>query len=328
MSTNAVEVERVNTRGLAPADGQTLWTDLVTTYHCAFDCNYETAWQRGSSVRARTERFQYVSWRCDEAIYQRTPRHIANDHDDSALLLVARAGSLAVSQEAGSVLLRAGQAYPLTMARPFVLRHGRDAAPLVLSLDSMGVTQRLCDFGSPTEPTDLRTGLGGTVRVLLESLLQESDVLAGHEFDAVADRLVDLFALVQERDATDSAPGRLGEVAQAARLYIQQNLGDRNLSTQQIAEALGWSARQVQLALSHVGTTPGRLIKNERLNAAYARVLAPGADRASITELAQELGFATPSAFSTAFRARYGLSPRRLRAESTRSRSTPPVPPA
>jgi AraC-like DNA-binding protein len=315
---NTVEIEQVSTRGLEPAAGRELWTERLMSYESDFDCSFAARWMTGSAIRVRTSRFQYVSWRCDGTSYRRTSRHISRDRDLSARLMVPRSGSLTVTDDDKTVVVRAGQAYPISMARPVQLSHGSDAEILAMALDSDTIARRLYDLGGPMEPIDLRTGLGSSVHALLTSLIRESDVLAAHEFDAVADRLIDLFALAQERVAADAAPGRLGEVARAARAYIQQHLGDRNLSVHHIAAALGWSPRQVQLALKHAGTTTNTLIKDERLSAAYADVVAPGS-RSTITELAIELGFATPSAFSTAFRERYGLSPRRLREQSRRA---------
>ncbi|CAJ1504959.1 helix-turn-helix domain-containing protein [[Mycobacterium] burgundiense] len=315
MAMDTVQIEQVSTRGLEPAEGRELWTERLMSYESDFDCSFAPTWMNGSAVRARTSRFQYVSWRCDSTSYRRTSHHISKDRDLSARLMVPRRGSLTVTDDEKTVVVHAGQAYPISMARPVLLRHGPDAELLAMALDSEMLARRLYDLGGPAQPIDLRSGLGSSVHALLSSLIRESEVLAAHEFDAVADRLIDLFALTQERVAADVAPGRLHEVACAARRYIQQHLGDRDLSVHHIAAALGWSPRQVQLALKHVGTTTNKLIKDERLSAAYAVVVAPGAS-STITELATELGFSTPSAFSTAFRERYGLSPRRLREQS------------
>ncbi|CAJ1583535.1 AraC family transcriptional regulator [[Mycobacterium] wendilense] len=318
MATNTVEIEHANTSGLGPHEGQERWTELLTDYQPDFDCRFEPAWLAGSAVRVRTARFQYVSWRSDGCSYRRTSQHIAKDRAIGACLLVPRSKSVTVIQDDTSVVVRAGQGYPFSMGRPVTISHGRACEVLAMTLDSDTLARRLYEFDGPHTPIDLRTGLGRSVSALLTSLVGESDVLAPHEFDAVADRLTDLFALLQERLVTDAAPGRLVEVARDARTYVRKHLGDRNLSVHHIATALGWSPRQVQLALQHAGTTTNKLIKEERLSTAYARVVAPGGIPSSITDLANELGFATPSAFSTAFRERYGLSPSRLREQSRR----------
>ncbi len=60
------------------------------------------------------------------------------------------------------------------------------------------------------------------------------------------------------------------------------------------------------------GTTPSRLIKEERLRIARERLRC--ADFAStITDLANRLHFSSVGAFSNAFRERYGMRPRDLR---------------
>ncbi|MCX4791607.1 helix-turn-helix domain-containing protein [Streptomyces sp. NBC_01221] len=80
-----------------------------------------------------------------------------------------------------------------------------------------------------------------------------------------------------------------------------------------VAQALGWSLRQVQLALQHAGTTPRELIREERLRLVRDRLRAPAYRHMTITELAYASGFSSSSALSTAFRQRFGVCPREMR---------------
>jgi AraC-like DNA-binding protein len=80
-----------------------------------------------------------------------------------------------------------------------------------------------------------------------------------------------------------------------------------------MARALGWSLRQIQLALQHAGTTPRDLIREERLRLVRERLRCGDCERLTITDLAYASGFSSASALSTAFRQRFGVSPREMR---------------
>jgi len=83
--------------------------------------------------------------------------------------------------------------------------------------------------------------------------------------------------------------------------------------TPAMAQDLGWSLRQVQLALQRAGTTPRELIREERLRLVRDRLRNPLDRNVTITDLAHATGFSSASALSHAFRQRFGVSPRELR---------------
>ncbi|MBB4932767.1 AraC-like DNA-binding protein [Lipingzhangella halophila] len=61
------------------------------------------------------------------------------------------------------------------------------------------------------------------------------------------------------------------------------------------------------------GTTPRELIREERLVLARDRLTIQAYRGTPIFELAHRTGFGSASAFSTAFRQRFGVTPRELR---------------
>ncbi|KAB2385918.1 helix-turn-helix domain-containing protein [Actinomadura montaniterrae] len=80
-----------------------------------------------------------------------------------------------------------------------------------------------------------------------------------------------------------------------------------------MAHGLGWSLRQVQLALQQAGTTPRELIREERLRLVRDRLRDPRPRHVSISALGHAAGIPSPSAFSAAYRRRFGESPRDTR---------------
>ena len=110
-----------------------------------------------------------------------------------------------------------------------------------------------------------------------------------------------------------------------ALLLMEQNLA-RPIAVAEVAAELGLSARQLErLCRQHVGTGPASLYRQLRMR--YANWLIVNTDR-SVTDIANEAGFADCAHFSRQFKDAYGsfafdapLRPRR-RGEWRRRRRT------
>ena len=93
---------------------------------------------------------------------------------------------------------------------------------------------------------------------------------------------------------------------------VEAHLSDTNLGVEDVARHLGMTRMQLYRKVKAVlGTGITEFIQGRRLTKAGELLL----DEArSITDVAYELGFSTPSYFSSSFRARYQLSPTEYRA--------------
>lgn len=103
-------------------------------------------------------------------------------------------------------------------------------------------------------------------------------------------------------------------MAEAARAYVDERSDDPDLTPASMARELGWSLRQLQLALRTAGTTPAELLRARRLDRARSRLEDPRWNAVSVGGIAFASGFGSLSAFGTAFRARFGTTPRAVRA--------------
>lgn len=138
---------------------------------------------------------------------------------------------------------------------------------------------------------------------MLTGLHEEREHLTDPEFNAVSDRVVELVCMLTAGDDRPDAPGQLGEVEAMVRRYVRDHVADPHLTGTAVAHALGWSLRQIQLALQKAGTTPRELIREERLRLVRDRLLCAECDHMTITDLAYSVGFSSASALSTAFHA-------------------------
>jgi transcriptional regulator GlxA family with amidase domain len=100
-----------------------------------------------------------------------------------------------------------------------------------------------------------------------------------------------------------------------ALLLMEQNLA-RPIAVAEVAAQLGLSARQLErLCRQHVGTSPASLYRQLRMR--YANWLIVNSNR-SVTDIANEAGFADCAHFSRQFKDAYGFSPSTRRLQPRR----------
>ncbi|MFC4050659.1 AraC family transcriptional regulator [Actinomadura syzygii] len=251
------------------------------------------------------------------------PDHDDPDHDEDVyrFLLPLHGELVVVLGDGGEAPLRPGTGGLVPPAAS--LRAGRhpSARVLALTIPAREVDGRLppeSPFAAgPSAGLDLSAGLGRVVADMVRAVGEERDSLTERQFEAACDRITELLCIVVagQRAGGDRppAPGHLAEVEAVVRRYVREHVTDPALTGARVAQALGWSLRQVQLALQRAGTTPRELIREERLRLVRDRLRSPLDRHVTITDLAHATGFSSASALSHAFRRRFGVSPRELR---------------
>ncbi|MFW5418680.1 AraC family transcriptional regulator [Nocardiopsis sp. CNT-189] len=291
------------------------WHERVSFYHHGVDSVFPDGVRRFQSdaLRVWTDNHQVLSWHSDGVRHQKTQRHLREAPTGDPFLLVCSSGTLVVEQSGEQILLRKGQACVFTMARPFTFEQPEHSGGLALSLERRPLETTL--FGRrPPCPVDLGTGVGRIAHSMAAGLIDHAPELTPDEFDAVAERTTDLLCMALRGQNGMAEPGgRLAEIAAAAQRHVRLHADDPGLRGETLAADLGWSLRQVQLALQTVGTTPRRLIKDTRLAQARELLTDPRNTSMPVSEVARRVGFISASTFSAAFRDRYGASPRLLR---------------
>jgi AraC-like DNA-binding protein len=290
------------------------WIDLMRTYHCEMGLQRPTPPQvRWRVSRQRTATYQLVTCTSSVINSERTALQIRRDPSDEYRLVVATRGNIGLRQDGVEVTLRPGSAMLVDVNSPFeyLIRPGTEQ--LVLNIPRREVDERLNRSAPAAEMIDLTRGLGRVVRDLLIGLWAEREHLSGTQFDAACDRLVELVCMAALGDNRVGSPDQMDAVESAVRRYVRDHAADPQLSGRDVAHALGWSLRQVQLVLQRAGTTPSELIREERLRLARERLTNPVYRDLTIGSLAGLCGFSSNRAFSTAFRQRYGMTPREFR---------------
>lgn len=302
-------------RSLTGARADGAWREWCNGVHGEFDISFHDEGYRGDVIRQRTSEYQLVSWTGQEEYVRRDARGIRNDPRGHYELFMPLRGELHVGTDTTDSPLRPGEMALVSIDSPFVLAHDDGASAIALLVPEYRVARHLGSQAGAGLRLRGGRGLGRVTRDLAAALVDERERLSAAEFDAACDRTVDLFCLAAS--GSEDGNGVADDDVRAAVLrYVRAHATDSDLSLAGVAAAVGWSARQVQSVLSRTGETFSDAVRGERLDLARARLTDPKWADKGITFVAGSVGYGSASAFSTAFRRKFGRSPRAFRSGS------------
>lgn len=307
-------VETRSTGAVESSERTDFWSEHIGSYQSRMGYRYSrTDDFRGETVRQRTEAYQLVRFRSDEIEYSRTAGQIREDPDGDYRLLLPLTGQIVLRQDGHEARLTPGTGTIVSFGSPFQCVQDAATQAFVLTIPARELDGPLSRKSPLATGLDLSRGLGRVVRSMLDGLYAERDDLTEAQFNAVSDRVVELLCMLTTGDDRPDGARHLSDVETVVRRHVRENAADPALTGTSMARALGWSLRQIQLALQHAGTTPRDLIREERLRLVRERLRCGDCERLTITDLAYASGFSSASALSTAFRQRFGVSPREMR---------------
>lgn len=300
-------VQRTDTALLPVPDRTDFWVEHVCRNHGTLRFHFDNpAGFRGGTVVQRYADHQLVAFWSDGIGYARTDAEARRDDDESGRLLLPVAGTFRARQDDTALEVRPGQAVVVTKARPFALEHDRGVRALILNVPGDAVPQ--ATRGPLAFP--VRQGLGSVIASMVATVSAQRDTVDGPEFRAVSDTIAELLA--QCLRPREPEPDTLAVVDAAVRDHVRRHAANPALDPTKIARDLGWSVRQIQLALQRTGTTPSRLLRDTRLDMAR-RLLADAPAPKTIAEIAHACGFRSLSVFGAAFKLRFGATPQESR---------------
>lgn len=305
---------RVDTQAVSDERAPSSWSALTNSIHCAMGLEFGDPGNfRGRLQQQGTESFQLVQWWSGEVRFDRSRRHISHDERGTVELFVPMTGSAIVEHGSAREAVRPRDLALYPIDRPLRLWHGPGFSAVTFIIPALRAAARGADLAQ-VRLFDGDQGVGRIVRDMVSGLREEQDALQAGPFDAVSDRLVDLLCLLAA-SAADAGTGAThkADVEASIRRFIREHAPEADLSPQSIAAALGWSTRYVQAIMHDAGTTPTALIRQERLALARQRLESRAYATWTIERIGRSCGFQTASAFSSAFRAEFGMTPRESR---------------
>ncbi|WWR52361.1 helix-turn-helix domain-containing protein [Streptomyces sp. SCSIO 30461] len=302
------------TAHVEPRERADSWSEQVGFHHTRLDFRYARPdCFDGEMTSQRSDTYDLITWRSDRVEYVRTPRLVRQAPAPDYRFVFPVEGEMTLRQDDRQIRLSPGSGRLMPLDAPFALRHGSMLRGVILSIPACEIDGPLNRKSPLSTGVDLSTGLGRVLHGMVVGLYDERTHLDAAQFNAVTDRAVELLCMLVAGDDRPDVPGHLAEVEAVVRRYARDHAADPGLTGASMARALGWSLRQIQLALQRAGTTPREVIREERLRGVRDRLQRAEYAHMTISELACAMGFSSASALSTAFRQRFGTSPRELR---------------
>jgi AraC-like DNA-binding protein len=305
-------IERLSTSAAAPSDRLAFWNEASEKAFGSMFVDAEPDGFEAALTRLRTNRFELVSVMSTPAAIRSAAREAKIGADATVFRLqLVRSGASLLRNNGRETIVRTGDLIVANVSKPYELLFQEPVHGLTITLP----TERFGSFSETLEAVaGRRIDASARAAAVLSTFVRSTwDHLAdgdGEDWpDSAEDVIWDLIESVLRGD-TDSeiGTGRADHLRRSARACVDARLSDSVFGTSQISEALGVSARYLQMVFAEVGTTPSRFLLARRLEAAAA-TLRRVETACSITEVALGSGFNDLSYFSRSFRRRFGVSP-------------------
>ena len=253
---------------------------------------------------------------------RRTPQLISQaDPDMLKMLLVCGGGASVVAQGGQQARLSSGEFALYNTRRPYEVICGVDDEPTQLltfmfppSLLPLSPS-RLRDLAAVRIPAT--SGVGELTSQFLVQLARNIDSYSPADAARLSTAALEILAarLAHELDNRDwgTPEARRHALLTAVKGFIQQHLGDSQLSPAAIAAAHHMSLRSLHQLFHEEGLTVAGWIRRRRLECCRRDLSDPELAGRPIAAIAAKWGFSSASDFSRAFRAGHGLPPAQYR---------------
>ncbi|WP_308817951.1 helix-turn-helix domain-containing protein [Pseudonocardia alni] len=301
----------LDTTTVAETDRLDFWRSTVCDQFVALDVTPSTSGLVSGRVTAASvagthlRRIASVPHR-----FERTVRQVRSADEDFLQIALARRGRTLIVQDGREAVIGPGEFVIYDSSRPFtfvtsdsfeyqVCLHPKGALPLSAA-ETAAVTAITFDG---------RRGIGAMLPPLLSSLGRAiGDDVPEAAQEAVARTIGDVFVALVRSTVPASAPENL-HVARA-RGHIRQHIADRDLDPAGVAAACAISVSYLHKLFAEEGTSVAGEIREQRLQGAWTDLRRPELAHVGVGAVGARWGMPDPAAFSRAFRARFGRSPK------------------
>jgi AraC-like DNA-binding protein len=243
------------------------------------------------------------------------PHQIDQSRRFAFKLLFQQAGSLRIEQDGQRLDLPQGHWCIYNRALPYVTQSSDDCRQVGLLIPHRRLSAGWFDVESHLLASfSAASGVGRVLHDSAMAAMSGIEGFSGRSGEGLSDALCDLVRLaLLEHGHGAVQRSSMADLRERARLHIEQNLDDPDLTITKIAQAMGCSKRYVHKAFNETDTTVSKLIwilRVERCRRELQRCDIPGV---SITEICYSWGFNDSHHFSRLFKSRFGLAPREFR---------------
>lgn len=247
----------------------------------------------------------------------RTARHIARARTDDLFVCRQTAGALQLEQSGRQLILQAGDITLLDPMLPYQAKFLSGSKLLVLKVSRCELEARVGN-GRDLVALSIKP-IGAEAKVISEvlgMLPTYAELASSGVQEITGNYAIDLIAISLALSFDTSSP-RLSPakalVSSLVRAAVEARLTQPDLDTDQIAAAIGVTARYANTVLGQQGTSISRLIQERRLERCRAALEDLFQEKRNVSDIAYAWGFSDMTHFGRAFKKRFGISPREYR---------------
>lgn len=242
----------------------------------------------------------------------RDARHNHDALDDCYKLMLQLRGLATLDIASRSFELRPGDWSLYDPRVPYSILNSERASLLVMQIPRDKLRGlKVPELHTCEAPRDDGAGLSAVLGSVLNSLSQQLPGLPDDSGSALSETVLGLltYTLARHQSSAHSQNALPTVLKARVRQYVQQHLGDADLTLDRIAEAMRCSKRYLHRVFEDDDCTLDRYIWQARLEQARTKLSAMQCSEKTIAEIGYSCGFRSNSHFCRLFKAEYQISP-------------------
>lgn len=255
----------------------------------------------------------------------KTERHVGLAETAFCKLSLQIDGRCTLTQNDRRADLEPGDLALYVTSRPYELRFPGEQHSMVVTFprSAIHMSDEQLELVTATR-LSRSSGLGRVAVPLFEQLAANLDLLAGAHAISLVRSALDILVTVLSAEAREAGRDSSENVLfHQAAAYIDEHLGDIEMTPETVAEALYVSLRQLQARFSERGLTIATFIRSRRLAAIRRDLSNPLLAHESVHALSARSGLVNASHVSRAYKSAYGESPTEYRRRVMRGEAGP-----
>jgi AraC-like DNA-binding protein len=317
------QLETFTTLGLTPRRKLELWNETAcASFTPIVSDPLDIKSFTGALMRMRLGELRLAEVYSDAQVVRHLQAHVASTRTAMFFVQMQLEGESINRQDGREARLGPGDFTLCDTTRPYEIRFPGPNRMFVLGIPEALLRRHLvCPESVVAIAMSGSSGLPGVVAGFLRDLWlrcrEELDPCAPRITRAMLDLVASAYTVLPQSRSDRSS------IATAHRVrivnYIEAHLGDPDLTPVRVAAACKMTPRYLHHLFSEEPETVARYILRRRLEECSRALALSGQRGRTVTSIAFDFGFNSPTHFGRVFRARYGVTPREYRRQHSLS---------
>lgn len=305
----------------------TKWRDIVARSLLNFDFDFEEPQSFKGSVQSRPfADLEFINMTCDRHAAYRDASKIEQGQRPEYLMTLQLSGEFRLTQDDRTAVLRPGQFTFYDSTKPASLASSDGYRALCIKFPQKLITTSNEALNEMTATRiDAGTGLAPSVWALLSTLNETLDSMTNVNRYSTVSGVMNLVGSMLLSQTALQVPARQPETREflmhRIHEYIDEHLGNPDLSPQQIADAHFISLRYLHSLFQDSGNSVSAWIRERRVERCRRDLADPMLINVPAVAIAKRWGFKGASHFGQIFKTATGLTPADFRRAATEDAS-------